>query len=54
LRTPQPQRQRNGSSLEAKRSPGAIAAEFAWHVDPSYNQRQTDPHDLAVVVFDNR
>src|SRR5215218_7670612 len=23
-----------------------------WHADPSYNQAQSDPHDIAVVVFD--
>ncbi len=23
-----------------------------WHADPGYNQRQSDPHDIAVVVFD--
>ena len=23
-----------------------------WHADPSYNQAQSDPHDMAVVVFD--
>ena len=23
-----------------------------WHADPSYNQSQSDPHDIAVVVFD--
>ena len=23
-----------------------------WHADPLYNQAQNDPHDLAVVVFD--
>jgi V8-like Glu-specific endopeptidase len=23
-----------------------------WHADPAYNQSQSDPHDLAVVVFD--
>jgi V8-like Glu-specific endopeptidase len=23
-----------------------------WHGDPSYNQAQSDPHDLAVVVLD--
>src|SRR3954454_3476763 len=23
-----------------------------WHADPSYNQAQSDPHDVAVVVFD--
>lgn len=24
-----------------------------WHADPAYNQRQSDPQDLAVVVFDD-
>ncbi len=24
-----------------------------WHADPSYNQAQSDPHDIAVVVFDS-
>jgi V8-like Glu-specific endopeptidase len=24
----------------------------SWHADPAYNQSQSDPHDLAVVVFD--
>jgi V8-like Glu-specific endopeptidase len=24
-----------------------------WHADPSFNQKQSDPHDLAVVVLDN-
>jgi secreted trypsin-like serine protease len=24
----------------------------AWHADPRYNQAQSDPHDIAVVVFD--
>jgi len=23
-----------------------------WHADPAYNQSQSDPHDIAVVVFD--
>ncbi|MEA2497752.1 MAG: hypothetical protein QOH26_157 [Actinomycetota bacterium] len=23
-----------------------------WHADPNYNQAQSDPHDLAVVIFD--
>src|SRR3954463_5593912 len=23
-----------------------------WHADPRYDQAQSDPHDLAVVVFD--
>jgi hypothetical protein len=23
-----------------------------WYADPLYNQKQDDPHDLAVVVFD--
>jgi secreted trypsin-like serine protease len=23
-----------------------------WYADPSYNQAQSDPHDVAVVVFD--
>src|SRR3954468_17684859 len=23
-----------------------------WHADPAYNQTQSDPHDIAVVVFD--
>src|SRR3954447_20647762 len=23
-----------------------------WHQDPLYNQSQSDPHDIAVVVFD--
>ncbi|MEA2497410.1 MAG: hypothetical protein QOJ29_5321 [Thermoleophilaceae bacterium] len=23
-----------------------------WHADPAYNQRTSDPHDIAVVVFD--
>jgi V8-like Glu-specific endopeptidase len=23
-----------------------------WHADPGYNQSQSDPHDLAVVVLD--
>lgn len=23
-----------------------------WHADPSYTQAQSDPHDVAVVVFD--
>jgi V8-like Glu-specific endopeptidase len=23
-----------------------------WHADPSYSQSQSDPHDIAVVVFD--
>jgi hypothetical protein len=23
-----------------------------WHADPLYNQSQSDPHDIAVVVFD--
>jgi V8-like Glu-specific endopeptidase len=23
-----------------------------WHADPNYNQSQSDPHDLAVVVLD--
>jgi secreted trypsin-like serine protease len=23
-----------------------------WHADPSYNKVQSDPHDIAVVVFD--
>src|SRR3954451_21881258 len=23
-----------------------------WHADPAYNQKQSDPHDIAVVVFD--
>ncbi len=23
-----------------------------WHADPLYDQQQSDPHDLAVVVFD--
>jgi hypothetical protein len=23
-----------------------------WHADPDYNQAQSDPHDVAVVVFD--
>src|SRR3954449_2106142 len=22
-----------------------------WHADPAYNQSQSDPHDIAVVVF---
>jgi secreted trypsin-like serine protease len=22
-----------------------------WHADPAYNQAQSDPHDIAVVVF---
>jgi hypothetical protein len=24
-----------------------------WHADPNYNQRQSDPQDLAVVVLDH-
>jgi hypothetical protein len=24
----------------------------SWHADPAYNQSQSDPHDIAVVVFD--
>ena len=24
----------------------------AWHADPLYGQAQSDPHDIAVVVFD--
>jgi Trypsin len=24
-----------------------------WHADPAFNQRQSDPHDLAVVVLDS-
>lgn len=24
-----------------------------WHADPNYSQRQSDPHDVAVVVFDD-
>jgi secreted trypsin-like serine protease len=24
-----------------------------WHADPLYNQSQSDPHDIAVVVLDN-
>ena len=23
-----------------------------WHADPLYDQKQSDPHDIAVVVFD--
>jgi V8-like Glu-specific endopeptidase len=23
-----------------------------WHADPSYDQKQSDPHDMAVVVLD--
>jgi secreted trypsin-like serine protease len=23
-----------------------------WHADPAYNQSQSDPHDIAVVVLD--
>ena len=23
-----------------------------WHADPAYTQAQSDPHDIAVVVFD--
>jgi Trypsin len=23
-----------------------------WHADPNYNKAQNDPHDIAVVVFD--
>lgn len=23
-----------------------------WHADPSYNQAQSDPHDIAVVILD--
>ena len=23
-----------------------------FHADPAYNQSQSDPHDIAVVVFD--
>src|SRR5689334_17806440 len=23
-----------------------------WHADPAYNQAQSDPHDIAVVVLD--
>src|SRR5665811_1755745 len=23
-----------------------------WYADPLYNQKQSDPHDIAVVVFD--
>lgn len=23
-----------------------------WHADPAYNQAQSDPHDLAVIVLD--
>jgi V8-like Glu-specific endopeptidase len=23
-----------------------------WHADPAYNKSQSDPHDIAVVVFD--
>jgi V8-like Glu-specific endopeptidase len=25
-----------------------------WHGDPAYNQAQSDPHDIAVVVLDER
>jgi hypothetical protein len=25
----------------------------SWHADPAFNQSQSDPHDLAVVVLDN-
>ena len=25
-----------------------------WHADPAYNKSQSDPQDLAVVVFDER
>jgi hypothetical protein len=24
-----------------------------WHADPDYNKAQSDPHDVAVVVFDD-
>jgi hypothetical protein len=24
-----------------------------WHADPAYNKSASDPHDLAVVVFDS-
>jgi secreted trypsin-like serine protease len=25
----------------------------AWHADPLYNQSQSDPHDIAVIVLDS-
>jgi len=25
-----------------------------WHGDPAYNQAQSDPHDIAVIVLDRR
>src|SRR4051812_2638733 len=32
--------------------PGDKTYTGTWHADPAYNQSQSDPHDIAVVVFD--
>jgi secreted trypsin-like serine protease len=32
--------------------PGDKTYVGTWHADPAYNQSQSDPHDIAVVVFD--
>jgi hypothetical protein len=32
--------------------PGDTVYTGTWHADTAYNQSQSDPHDLAVVVFD--
>src|SRR3954464_5988948 len=31
---------------------GDKAYSGTWHADPAYNQSQSDPHDIAVVVLD--
>jgi hypothetical protein len=31
---------------------GDVTYTGTWHADPLYDQKQSDPHDLAVVVFD--
>jgi secreted trypsin-like serine protease len=36
----------------AYRSPSSTIYWGTWHADPAYSQRQSDPHDLAVVVLD--
>jgi V8-like Glu-specific endopeptidase len=32
--------------------PGGTTYWGTWHADPSYDQKQSDPHDMAVVVLD--
>lgn len=39
-------------SLDPAYQDGDVTYAGTWHADPAYNQTQSDPHDLAVVVLD--